>query len=299
MTTASIGKAVILDRETLRRMGEVERRRRDAGEDRLPPQPGVPWLKPFDAEAVRDALVEAIRNEVHGRGFERVVVGISGGKDSSVTAALCARALGRENVLGVMMPDGMQADADDAREVIDALGIPSIEANVGIAHAVILEAIPHAMPDGFGIEEGNAATADTNLVPRLRMATLRYACQATGSLLAGTGNLSEIHLGYFTKDGDSSCDVAVLASLTSVEVVEVGRTMGELPRHLVDKPPADGLCGMTDEERLGISYADVHNLLRCGTSGKADADRRIRELSEATSHKRGLPRPVLRYPMTH
>lgn len=248
---------------------------------------GVADLSGFDAEEARDGLVAGIRDIVHGAGFGRVVLGISGGKDSTVTAALCARALGAGNVLGVLLPDGTQPDISDSHRVIDALGIRSIEANIHAAHRGLIDAVDlRAANGGEALGADAVRESDINVAPRLRMAALRYVGQATGAMLAGTGNASEIAVGYFTKDGDSSCDLAVLAGLTSVEVVEVGKALPEIPRDLVEKIPTDGLSGKPDEERLGVSYVDIHNWLRRGTSGDGDVDEAIAKLHARTRHKR-------------
>ena len=246
----------------------------------------------FDAAKARDGLVEAIRRLAREQGFERVVVGISGGKDSTVTAALCARALGKENVFGVMLPDGAQKDLDDSRRVCDTLGIQKRVINIGPMHEALKAATDQK---GAAANEGEftipvSRVSDINVGPRLRMTTLRYIAQALGARLAGTGNLSEITVGYCTKDGDTSCDFSVLGALTSVEVVEVGLTMDELPRDLVQKTPSDGLTGRSDEENLGVTYQEIHRYIRLGGSGNGDADEIIRRKERANMHKRHMPR---------
>ena len=245
----------------------------------------------FDAARVRDRLVEQIRETAERQGFSRVVIGISGGKDSTVTAALCARALGKENVYGVMLPDGVQKDIRDSRAVCEALGIRYRTANIGAMHDA-LRAIT-----GQGGEAGEEGAfeapvsrqADINVGPRLRMTVLRYFAQALNARLAGTGNLSEITVGYCTKDGDTSCDFSVLGKLTSMEVVEVGLTMEELPAGLVRKTPSDGLSGLSDEDNLGLRYADIHRYIRQGTSGNPETDEKIRRKEAANMHKRRMP----------
>ena len=245
----------------------------------------------FRPEEIRDRLVEAIRRTAEEQGFRRVVLGISGGKDSTVTAALCARALGPENVYGVMLPDGVQKDLADSRRVCDALGIRQRVINIGGIHDAL-----RAVTDQQGetAEEGEfyipvSRQSATNVPPRLRMTTLRYIAQALDARLAGTGNLSESTVGYCTKDGDTSCDFSVLGSLTSVEVVQVGLTMEELPRDLVEKTPADGLSGLSDEDNLGLRYADIHSYLRNGTCGDEETDAKIRRKEAANMHKRRMP----------
>ncbi|MBR3334369.1 MAG: NAD(+) synthase [Clostridia bacterium] len=245
----------------------------------------------FDAEAVRDRLVAAIREIALNQGFTRVVLGISGGKDSTVTAALCARALGKENVYGVMLPDGIQKDLSDSRRVCDALGIQKRTINIGGIHdalrAVTDQTETTAGEGEFTIPQNRQSAV--NVPPRLRMTTLRYIAQALDARLAGTGNLSEIVVGYCTKDGDTSCDFSVLGKLTSVEVVRVGLTMEELPRDLVEKTPADGLTGLSDEDNLGIRYQDIHSYIRLGSCGNAETDEKIRKKEKANMHKRRMP----------
>ncbi len=245
----------------------------------------------FQPEKIRDRLVKEIRRTAEKQGFRRVVVGISGGKDSSVTAALCARALGPENVYGVMMPDGEQKDLSDSKRVVSALGIRRRLVNIGGIHdalrAVTDQNGDTAAEGEFTIPRSRQSAV--NVPPRLRMTTLRYIGQALDARLAGTGNLSESTVGYCTKDGDTSCDFSVLGKLTSVEVVEVGLTMEELPRELVTKTPADGLTGRSDEENLGLRYADIHRYLRQGTCGDAETDEKIRRREAANMHKRRMP----------
>ena len=241
----------------------------------------------FDAGKARDRLVAEIRRIAGEQGFSRVALGISGGKDSTVTAALCARALGRENVFGIMMPDGLQKDISDSLRVCEALGIPRKTINIGEAHIALRMQADAGREGEFDIPVSRES--DINIGPRLRMTALRYAAQALGARVAGTGNLSEITVGYCTKDGDTSCDFSVLGALTSVEVVEVGLSMDELPRELVVKTPTDGLSGMSDEEKLGVLYRDIHAYIREGTCGNPETDEKIRGMEKRNMHKRRMP----------
>ena len=245
----------------------------------------------FQPEKARDSLVNELRKLAETRGFSKVVVGISGGKDSTVTAAICARALGADHVYGVMMPDGEQKDIADSIRVCEALGIHRRTVNIGKMHAALKEVTDQNTPaaaDGEFVIPQNRES-DINVGPRLRMTTLRYIAQALGAWLAGTGNLSEATVGYCTKDGDTSCDFAMLGALTTVEVVEVGLTMPEIPRELVTKTPTDGLSGHSDEERLGVSYADIHRYIREGSCGNPETDEIIRKKERANLHKRRMP----------
>ena len=245
----------------------------------------------FDPVAARDGLVTALKALAARQGFSRVVLGISGGKDSTVCAALCARAFGPENVYGVMLPDGAQKDIADSARVCQALGIRHRVINIGPIHDALKGATDQL---GERVGEGEFAVpysreSDINVGPRLRMTVLRYIGQSLGARLVGTGNLSEATVGYCTKDGDTSCDFALLGALTSVEVVQVGLTMPELPRELVEKTPTDGLSGKSDEERLGLAYADIHRYIRLGSCGDPAIDGRIRAREQANLHKRRMP----------
>ncbi len=245
----------------------------------------------FNAEQIRDSLVAAIRRTAREQGFERVILGISGGKDSTVAAALCARALGPNNVYGVMLPDGEQKDISDSRRVCEALGIRQRTVNIGAMHealrAVTDQITSTASAGEFAVPFHRES--DLNVGPRLRMTTLRYMAQALNARLVGTGNLSEITVGYCTKDGDTSSDFSLLGDLTSVEVVQVGLTMEEIPEDLVVKTPTDGLSGKSDEERLGVTYQQIHDYIRLGTSGSEEVDEKIRRKERAGMHKRSRP----------
>ncbi len=210
----------------------------------------------FDAVKTKNECVAWIRDffEANGKGCN-AVVGISGGKDSSVAAALCAEALGRDRVVGVLMPKGEQHDIDMAYLLVDHLGIRRYEINVKAAVEGILSAFPADL-------EPSALTV-TNLPPRIRMATLYAVSQSVNGRVCNTCNLSEDWVGYSTRYGDSVGDFSPLSRLTVTEVKEIGRVLG-LPDVLVDKVPIDGLCGKTDEENLGFTYAVLDRYIRTG-----------------------------------
>ena len=243
----------------------------------------------FDSVYARDRLVAEIRHYAKEQGFEKAVVGISGGKDSTITAALCARALGKENVIGVLLPDGKQKDIEDSYRICKLLGIPFADVNIGAIHESLWSAMD-TMLRFNGLSIPISGEAEINVPPRIRMTVLRYIAQATGARLAGTGNLSEITVGYCTKDGDTSCDFSVLGGLTSVEVVRVGLTMPEIPHDLVLKTPSDGLSGMSDEEKLGVSYEDIHHYIRRDKEIDQTAYDKIKLMEEKNKHKRERPR---------
>ena len=208
----------------------------------------------FDAVKMKDACVEWIRDffEKNGKGCN-AVVGISGGKDSSVVAALCAEALGKDRVIGVLMPCGVQADIDMAELLVKHLGIRSYVVNVKDA----VEAVERSMPVEM------SAMTKTNIPPRVRMTTLYALSQSVNGRVANTCNLSEDWVGYSTRYGDSVGDFSPCSRFTVDEVKQIGRVLG-LPSCLVDKTPIDGLCGKTDEENLGFAYAVLDRYIRTG-----------------------------------
>lgn len=213
----------------------------------------------FDAKRVKDEIVEWITDwfEENGNGC-KAVVGVSGGKDSSVVAALCVAALGKDRVIGVLMPNGEQSDIKYSHMLCDHLGIKNYTVNVGAAINGVLDSIHKNAAD---IEVTEQTT--TNLPARIRMATLYAVSQSVNGRVANTCNLSEDWVGYSTKFGDAAGDFSPLSRLTVSEVKAIGRELG-LPAELVDKTPSDGLCGKTDEMNLGFSYDVLDKYIRTG-----------------------------------
>ena len=252
----------------------------------------------FDAEAQRDAAVNWIREWFEKNGPESpAVIGISGGKDSTVVAALCARALGPERVVGVMMPNGVQPDIGDSEKAIGALGIKGYRVNINKAVNGVLEEINDI--DTFKNEPKLTVSAQTlnNLPPRIRMTTLYAVSQSLGGRVANTCNLSETMIGWETKWGDAVGDFSPLARLTASEVVKIGLTMPEIPRELVVKAPSDGLCGRTDEDAFGFSYEQLDRYLRTGNTDadvKAKIDAKIKgsafKRAPIEAYESGIPR---------
>lgn len=189
----------------------------------------------------------------------KVVIGISGGKDSSVVAAICAKAIGPENVIGVMMPNGEQKDIADSQRLIAHLGIKSTTVNIGNAFNDLCNAI------NLGVELSYDTM--TNLPARLRMSTLYAVAQTVGGFVANTCNLSEDTVGYATLYGDNAGSFAPISKLTTEEIMEIGDDLG-LPFELVHKVPIDGLQPKTDEDKLGFTYHEVNELIRKGIKGK-------------------------------
>ena len=211
----------------------------------------------FDAVKIKNDCVQWIRNWFEENGKDcNAVIGISGGKDSSVVAALCVEALGKDRVIGIMMPNGYQADLADAAEVCAFLDIKSTTIHINDIYAKFIEELRWSK-----ITPSNQTTI--NLPPRIRMTMLYAISQSMNGRVACTDNLSESYVGYSTRWGDNVGDFSPLANLTSEEVVAVGDACG-LPYELTHKVPSDGLCGKTDEDRFGFTYEVLNKYIRIG-----------------------------------
>ncbi len=229
----------------------------------------------FDAKRVKNQCVAWIQEFFRQNGPDcNAVVGISGGKDSSVVAALCVEALGKDRVLGVLMPCGEQQDIDMARLLVSHLGIASYEINIGEA----VEAVKAAMP--FAL----SSQSRTNLPPRIRMSVLYAVSQSHNGRVANTCNLSEDWVGYSTRYGDAAGDFSPCSQLTVQEVKAIGRELG-LPEILVDKVPIDGLCGKTDEENLGFRYDELDRYIRTGQMEDSEKKAKIDRLHRLNQFK--------------
>lgn len=210
----------------------------------------------FDAEQVKQDCVAWIRAFFEQNGPDcNAVVGISGGKDSSVAAALCVEALGRERVIGVLMPQGEQHDIDMAYRLVHHLRIRHYVVNIGETVEALLANLPADLP--------LTAQSRQNLPPRIRMSTLYAVSQSCNGRVCNTCNLSEDWVGYSTRYGDSVGDFSPMSHLTVTEVKQLGHLLG-LPAELVEKTPIDGLCGKSDEDNLGFTYAVLDRYIRTG-----------------------------------
>ncbi len=223
----------------------------------------------FDAVKVKNDCVQWLRDwfEANGKGCN-ACVGISGGKDSSVVAALCCEALGKDRVIGVLMPNGEQSDIEDSIELVEHLGIPFTQVNIFDGYNSIIKNINNMfIQQSDGSRRGSfiniSEQTKINLPPRIRMATLYAISQSVNGRVCNTCNLSEDYVGYSTRWGDSVGDLAPLANLTSDEVVAIGDACG-LPYELTHKVPSDGLCGKTDEDNFGFTYEVLNKYIRTG-----------------------------------
>ena len=232
----------------------------------------------FCAKKIKKSLIQWTRDWFDKNGKScNAVIGISGGKDSSVCAALCVEALGKERVIGVLMPNGVQSDIADSRQLVEYLGIQNVTIN--IADAVIAV---HTQLKEADIEVSKQT--EINLPPRIRMSVLYAVSQSMNGRVINTCNLSEDWVGYSTRYGDSAGDVSLLGKLTVQEVKALGHELG-LPENLVDKTPSDGLCGNSDEQKLGFTYAVLDRYIREGICEDVSIRQRIDTLHRQNKFK--------------
>ncbi len=240
----------------------------------------------FNALEVKNKCVEWIRNWFKYNGKNcNAVIGISGGADSSIVAALCVEALGKDRVVGVLMPNGEQADIDDAIKLVRHLGISNITVNM---HTPVQALRMGLALGGFSDDSvdftkiGLSEQTEINLPPRIRMATLYAVSQSLNGRVANTCNLSEDWIGYSTRWGDSVGDFSPLSNLTKTEVKQIGDVL-DLPKDLVYKVPSDGLCGKTDEDNFGFTYEVLDRYIRTGEIDDVKTKEKI-----DTMHKKNL-----------
>lgn len=224
-------------------------------------------MKTFNVLEQTQNCIDWIRNwfSLNGDENTKAVIGISGGKDSSVVAALCVEALGKDRVIGVQMPNGVQSDIADSDAVIKHLGIKSYCINICNAYSGLTEQMRVVSENG---KEFPTYQYKTNTPARLRMVTLYGVAATIGNCrVANTCNLSEDMVGFATFYGDSAGDFAPISKLTTEEVVAIGDYL-ELPKELVHKTPSDGMCGSSDEDKLGFTYHEVNEFIRTELKGE-------------------------------
>lgn len=232
----------------------------------------------FNVEKVTNALIEWIKAWFDENGKDcNAVIGISGGKDSTVVAGLCVAALGKDRVIGVLMPNGEQKDIADSKRIVEFLGIKHFVCNIKEATNGVLNSLAEC-----GVQPNEQAKI--NLPPRVRMTTLYALSQTFNGRVANTCNLSEDYVGYSTRYGDSAGDFSPLGKLTVAEVKAIGKYLG-LPIDLVDKTPSDGLCGYTDEDKLGFTYATLDKYIREGVCEDKTTKARIDRLNKINAFK--------------
>jgi len=235
----------------------------------------------FNATKVKNELIEWIRGYFEQNGKDcNAVVGLSGGKDSSVTAVLCVQALGKDRVCGVLMPQGEQHDIDYSQELVSILGIKHFVVNIKNSVDALLASIKES---SLSLNR----QAVINIPARIRMTTLYAVSAAINGRVANTCNLSEDWVGYATKYGDGAGDFSPLSNLTVTEVKALGRELG-LPEKFIEKVPEDGLSGLSDEENLGFTYAVLDKYIREDICEDAETKKKINNLQKINRHKLAL-----------
>ena len=234
----------------------------------------------FNVEKTTEALINWVKTyfENNASPKTKAVIGISGGKDSSIAAAVCVKALGKDRVFGVLMPQGEQADINCSHLLVETLGIDHAVINIGDTVSTFMNELKkHIEPTQQAI---------INTPARIRMTTLYAVAACLGGRVVNTCNLSEDWIGYSTKFGDAAGDFSPLSDLTVTEVLQVGDYLG-LPKELVHKVPIDGLCGKTDEENLGFTYAELDRYIRGLTdlSDKPELKEKIDRMHRNNLHK--------------
>lgn len=239
----------------------------------------------------KDRIIQWLQKYKELTNCKGVVLGVSGGKDSTVVAMLAKKVWG-DNVLGVLMPNGAQKDIDDAIKVCQVLNIEYKIVNIKETYDALLKDMPIKISD----------KSKTNIPPRLRMTTLYAIAQTLGYRVIGTGNASERTVGWTTKWGDSAYDFNPIACLTCTEVVKLGIELAKefgLDETLINKKPADGLTGKSDEDNFGFTYKQLDDWILLGTSGNNEIDDKIQLLRERGMHKQSTPKifdPYINWP---
>jgi NAD+ synthase len=232
----------------------------------------------FDAKKTKEKMIDWLRDYFEKNGGDcSAVIGISGGKDSSTVAALCAQALGKKRVYGVLMPQGNQHDIAYSRELVEFLDINRLEVNIKKPVDAMLESIKEA---DFSLNR----QATINIPARIRMTTLYAVSAAVNGRVANTCNLSEDYIGYATKYGDAAGDFSPLSQLTVAEVKLVARELS-LPEKFIEKVPEDGLSGLSDEENIGFTYAVLDKYIREGVCEDAAIKEKIDKMHKLNLHK--------------
>lgn len=243
----------------------------------------------FDANKVKNDIVEWIREFFKNNGDGcNAIVGISGGKDSSVVAALCVEALGKERVIGVLMPNHVQDDIEYSHILCNHLGIKNYTVDIGSAVDSLLNNLHYRLTDTDISEQTRV-----NLPARIRMVTLYAVSQSMNGRVANTCNLSEDWVGYATRWGDSVGDFSPISYLTTDEVIAIGKECG-IPDKLINKTPSDGLCGKTDEDNFGFTYAVLNKYIRTSICEDKDIKNRIDFLHDKNQFKL-MPIPAFEY----
>lgn len=247
-------------------------------------------MKNFNARIEADNIIKFVRKYYREHNLGGCILGISGGKDSGVVAALMVEALGRENVIGVTLPcHSREEDKSDASLVSDYYGFELVNFDLTNVYDIFKSELLNL--GEFSDEE--TKNSDINLKPRLRMSTLYYLAALYSSLkgktylVVGTSNKCELFVGYFTKGGDSVHDISLIADYTVDEVIEIGKVL-KVPNKVLFKVPEDGLSNLSDEDKLGVKYSEIASFMN---NEKLDESvyKKIDKLHKSNLHKFNIP----------
>lgn len=238
-------------------------------------------LKKEELEQEMNNAINWIKQYVQNSGSKGVVIGNSGGKDSATVLAMASKAIGKENVLAVSMPCNSQnSDFEDSELVAKTFGVRNIKVDLSNTYNTMEEAI------NLKLDQNLSKESTINIKPRLRMTTLYGIAQSLGYLVIGTGNLCEAMVGYTTKWGDNSSDFNPIGNFTVNEVLEIGKMLG-VPEKILKKAPSDGLGGLTDEEKMGIKYSQIEEMIEIGNTEEKAKEEIIKKYKNS-KHKRSL-----------
>lgn len=232
----------------------------------------------FNVEENVKELVKWIRDTIGNANAKGAIIGVSGGKDSGVCLGLLVKALGKENVFGVLMPNDIQSDINDSENICKSLGIEYTIVNIKEAYDGVVNAI------GFLSE----TESFVNINPRIRMTVLYAIATEKNYLVCGTGNKSEGYVGYYTKWGDGAHDFNPIGNFTTDEVVQIGDYLN-LPSEIIHKTPSDGISGFSDEEKLGFTYSDINAYMEYGKLSNKEVENLIKSKHERNIHKLSMP----------
>lgn len=248
-------------------------------------------MKEFNVEKETKNVIEFIRDYYKKNNLGGAIIGISGGKDSAVVAALFTKALGKENVIGVTMPcHSNKNDKTDARLISDYYGFEMINFDI----TGVFDSFKEELNNLGNFKDDEIKNSDINLKPRLRMSTLYYlaalysAIKGKTYLVAGTSNKCELYVGYFTKGGDSVHDISPIADFTVDEVIKIGEYL-KVPEKVLYKAPNDGLSNQTDEDKLGVKYKEIASYIDDENSVDEKTKEKIKRLHNASKHKFVIP----------
>ena len=238
----------------------------------------------FDVEKVTKGCIDWTRKwfEYKSGNAEGIVVLVSAGKDSAVTAKICAEAIGRDKVFGIIMPNGKQKDLDDAIFVCESIGIRYRIINIEKVYNSMMDVLNFSGVDNKYVISPHTAT---NISPRIRMTVAYAIAQEMHYRVAGSGNFSEKYVGYCTKHGDANgWDFNPIGGLLCTEVIKVGEYLG-IPDRIIHKAPSDGLCGKSDEESFGFSYETLDEFIKNGKIEDKEVQKKIEEMRDKNQHK--------------